>query len=82
MRIAIVQGTNSFADCCAEGAQSEGCEDAMSQVLVWCMEAGEIPLRCSWVTVELPPIPTPDELSALAEAGQFPKSFVDDLNAA
>ena len=82
MRIAIVQCMDGHIDCCSEGQQESGHDDALSQVLTWCLEAGHIPAQCFWLHVDLPPVPKPGEMIAKAEAGEFPKSFIVDMDAA
>lgn len=86
MKIAIVQGIDGDVTCCGPddfmGADGKPAfEDEMSAAICWHMEAGHIPAARYWVEVDLPEPPTIQELRAKAEAGEFPKSFIEEMDA-
>ncbi len=82
IRIAIVRSLDEHVTICGPGDFDErDHESEMDAALSWHLEAGHLPAATYWATIELPPLPTIPELRALAEAGAFPKSFVDEMDA-
>lgn len=80
-RIAIVQSLDGYLTVVGpDDFQDKDHADAMSAALSWHMEAGHLPAASYWVDVELPTLPTIPELKAKAEAHEFPKSFIDEID--
>lgn len=80
-RIAVVQSLDGHLTCVGPNDfKKPEHNDAMDAALSWHLEAGHLPAATYWASVELPPIPTVPELRAKAEAWQFPKSFIEDMD--
>lgn len=81
IRIAVVQSLDGILTCCGPNEfKSGGHDDAMGAAISWHIEAGHLPAATYWVEAELPPIPTIPELRARAVAGEFPRSFVAEMD--
>jgi hypothetical protein len=81
VRIAVVQSLDGNLTCCGPNDFKGGdYNDQMNAAIGWSIEAGYLPAAHYWVTVELPPIPTIPELRAQAERGEFPKSFIEEMD--
>lgn len=82
MKIAIVQAMCGHLTCVGPNDfKASEHSTAMDAAISWHLEAGYLPVACYWAEVELPPVPSIPELRASAEQGQFPKSFLDDMEA-
>lgn len=81
MKIAIVQALDGHLTCVGpDDFKETDHRDAMSAALSWHLEAGHLPAATYWAEVDLPPLPTIPELRAKAEAGEFPKSFIEEMD--
>lgn len=81
-RIAIVQSLDGYLTVVGPDDFKEAEHaDAMSAALSWHLEAGHLPAASYWTDVELPALPTIPELRAKAEAGEFPKSWIEEMDA-
>ena len=82
MRIAVVRSLDGHTTLCGPDDHSADYDNPMSAALSWHIEAGHLPAECLWIEVELPPIPDVRTIRARAELGEFPKSFVAEMDAA
>lgn len=78
IRIAIVRSLDGHTTVC--GPHDGEVEDKMDQAMSWHLEAGHLPAQLLWAVVDLPAIPTIPELRAAADAGQFPRSLIEDMD--
>lgn len=80
VRIAVVQSPDGHLTCCGPGDNIDSLKDEMDAAMSWHLEAGHLPVARYWVIAEIPAPPTIPELRAKAEAGEFPKSFVEEMD--
>jgi len=81
IRFAVVQALDGHLTCVGpDDFDAKDHTDAMSAAIGWHLEAGHLPAATYWITAELPPVPTVPELRAQAEAGTFPKAFIDEID--
>jgi hypothetical protein len=82
MKIAVVRGLDGHTTCVGpDDYKPDEHESAMDAALGWHLEAGHLPAVCHWVEVDLPPIPDIGTLRAKADAYEFPKSFIEEMDA-
>lgn len=81
VRVAVVQALDGHLTCVGpDDFKPDEHKDAMSAALCWHLEAGHLAAATYWVTAALPPVPTIPELRAKADRGEFPKSFIEDVD--
>lgn len=81
MKIAVVRSLDGHTTLCGPDDHSDDHAGPMDAALCWHIESGHLPAECLWVEVELPPIPDLATVRGMAERGEFPKSFVEEMDA-
>jgi hypothetical protein len=81
LRIAVVRSLDGHTTICGPNDHSDGYSSPMDAALSWHIEAGHMPAECLWAEIDLPPVPDVATLRGLAQRGEFPKNWVDELDA-
>lgn len=81
IKLAVVRSMDDALTCVGPDDFKDDFADAMTAAMSWHLEAGHLPVARYWVWVELPPLPTIPDLKAKAEVSEFPRSFIEEMDA-